>query len=58
MLLGDFDQLPPVGGDSLAGAAMKYEETECMRRRGGLVDDDEDIEAALSGAQSAIQNGA
>ena len=53
VLLGDFDQLPPVGGDSLAGAAMKYEETECKRRRGGLVADDENIEAALSGAQSA-----
>jgi len=31
VLLGDFDQLPPVGGSSLAGAAMKYEEKECKK---------------------------
>ena len=31
VLLGDFDQLPPVGGNSLAGAAMKYEEQECTK---------------------------
>ena len=28
VILGDFDQLPPVGGSSLAGAAMKYEEEQ------------------------------
>jgi len=56
VLLGDFDQLPPVGGDSLAGAAMKYEETLCKRKRGGLVADDENTEAALSGTQSAANS--
>ena len=31
VILGDFDQLPPVGGSSLAGAAMKYEEEQFKR---------------------------
>jgi len=48
VLLGDFDQLPPVGGDSLAGAAMKYEETLC-KKGDDPIDDGEDIGAALSG---------
>ena len=34
VLLGDFDQLPPVGGDSLAGAVMKYEEERYKKNTG------------------------
>jgi hypothetical protein len=32
ILCGDFDQLPPVAGDSLAAATMKYEELQGPRR--------------------------
>ena len=48
VLLGDFDQLPPVGGNSLAGAAMKHEEAVC-KKEVSSADDDEDIESFLSG---------
>ena len=33
VMLGDFDQLPPVGGWSLAKSAMKYMESTFQRRR-------------------------
>jgi len=48
VLLGDFDQLPPVGDDSLACAAMKYEEAKFKKKIS--TDNDEDIlDEILSG---------
>ena len=49
VLLGDFDQLPPVGGDSLSGAAMKYEEAVCKKEASSADDCEEDLTAFLSG---------
>jgi len=46
VLLGDFDQLPPVGGNSLAGAAMKYEEQECTKAAKA---NDDELDDFLSG---------
>ena len=52
VLLGDFDQLPPCGGSSLAGAAMKYEEEEC--KKGAT--DKSDEEAFVSGKRGDCVN--
>ena len=46
VLLGDFDQLPPVGGDSLSGAAMKYEEAVCKKEASSADDEQADAEAS------------
>jgi hypothetical protein len=35
-LCGDFDQLPPVGGDNLAAATMKYEELQGPSSNGNI----------------------
>jgi len=48
VLLGDFDQLPPVGGSSLAGAAMKEEEEECTN---AIKVNDDGLNDFLSGRQ-------
>ena len=50
VILGDFDQLPPVGGSSLAGAAMKYEEEQFKKAtRGSTQCSDDDMQSFLDG---------
>jgi hypothetical protein len=50
VILGDFDQLPPVGSSSLAGAAMKYEEEQFKKAtRGSTQCSDDDMRSFLDG---------